>query len=455
MNAQFARRRWDVAPRGHPNDGRVDVVRVAATDVAARPVEGAAAAAARAPTCPTRASTTAGRRRPSSSPPPTSRTDGRPWLDGRLDRAARPTSTVTRASLTRWPIVRRAATWPCSAVGGHARMDPRRVARQLPLGGDRPARRSAPTTCASASVASALNHMDLWVTTGMPKPPLPHVPGLRRRRRRRGRRRGRHARGRRRRGRGQPGGVAARRRSSPSATTARWATGFMIFGEHRWGGHADVRRRARPQRACPSRPAAPGRSAPPTRWPTSPPTGCCAGPGCAPGETVLVVGIGGGVSMRRAGAGPAHGRRRVRHLPRARPSGRRRWPWAPRPPYDSRRREVAGAGRRRGRERRARPPGSSRSRALKPGGRLVVCGGTSGPEGRAQPAPAVLQAARDHRLDDGQLRGVRRGHRSSSTQGLPVARRRTCPARPSTRRRSSAWQQGEQLGKIVLRHDRT
>ena len=25
--------------------------------------------------------------------------------------------------------------------------------------------------------ASALNHMDLWVTKGMPRPPLPHVPG--------------------------------------------------------------------------------------------------------------------------------------------------------------------------------------------------------------------------------------------------------------------------------------
>src|SRR3954452_24503394 len=25
--------------------------------------------------------------------------------------------------------------------------------------------------------ASALNHMDLWVTKGLPKPPLPHVPG--------------------------------------------------------------------------------------------------------------------------------------------------------------------------------------------------------------------------------------------------------------------------------------
>src|SRR5580704_9588120 len=26
-------------------------------------------------------------------------------------------------------------------------------------------------------VASALNHMDLWLTKGMPKPPVPHVPG--------------------------------------------------------------------------------------------------------------------------------------------------------------------------------------------------------------------------------------------------------------------------------------
>jgi NADPH:quinone reductase-like Zn-dependent oxidoreductase len=26
-------------------------------------------------------------------------------------------------------------------------------------------------------VASALNHMDLWLTRGMPRPPLPHVPG--------------------------------------------------------------------------------------------------------------------------------------------------------------------------------------------------------------------------------------------------------------------------------------
>ena len=35
----------------------------------------------------------------------------------------------------------------------------------------------ARTRCVVSVVASALNHMDLWVTRGMPKPPLPHVPG--------------------------------------------------------------------------------------------------------------------------------------------------------------------------------------------------------------------------------------------------------------------------------------
>ena len=58
-------------------------------------------------------------------------------------------------------------------------------------------------------------------------------------------------------------------------------------------------------------------------------------------------------------------------------------------------------------------------RALQAGGRLVVCGGTVGAQGRAQPAPPVLQAVRDHRLHDGQLRGVRRGHRLVDG-GLPV-----------------------------------
>ncbi len=42
-----------------------------------------------------------------------------------------------------------------------------------------------PGDVAVRPVASALNHMDLWVTRGMPRPPLPARAGLRRRRRRR------------------------------------------------------------------------------------------------------------------------------------------------------------------------------------------------------------------------------------------------------------------------------
>ena len=94
---------------------------------------------------------------------------------------------------------------------------------------DRPALRRDDVQLPRSS--RALNHMDLWVTRGMPKPPLPHVPGC------------------------DVAGVveavgedvtpwpsatrssstpACRRSptSSPSATTVRSAPGFEIFGEH-------------------------------------------------------------------------------------------------------------------------------------------------------------------------------------------------------------------------------
>ena len=85
--------------------------------------------------------------------------------------------------------------------------------------------------------ASALNHMDLWVTKGLPKPPLPHVPGC------------------------DVAGVV----EEVGAAVAKVAVGdevvinpgvspvadivalgndspmgdgFMIYGEHCWGGHA-------------------------------------------------------------------------------------------------------------------------------------------------------------------------------------------------------------------------
>ena len=72
------------------------------------------------------------------------------------------------------PSSHRRTAWPPAAtVERHAGLDPRRVARQLPLGRDRPAPSRARTTSRIRVVASALNHMDLWVTRGQPRPRCP------------------------------------------------------------------------------------------------------------------------------------------------------------------------------------------------------------------------------------------------------------------------------------------
>src|SRR6187551_3265654 len=88
-------------------------------------------------------------------------------------------------------------------------------------------------------VTSALSHMDLWVTRGQPRPPLPHVPGC------------------------DVAGVVAEIGSDVTdvavddevvvnpgvspvdeivalGNDSPIGRGFMIFGEHCWGGHADI-----------------------------------------------------------------------------------------------------------------------------------------------------------------------------------------------------------------------
>ena len=142
--------------------------------------------------------------------------------------------------------------------------------------------------------ASALNHMDLWVTKGLPKPPLPHVPGC------------------------DVAGVVDAIGSGVTRVAvgdevvvnpgvspiedivalgndSPMGDGFMIYGEHCWGGHATFA--IAPSRNVYARPA--NRS-----WEES-----AAYPlayltayrmlrrgRLRPGQTVLVVGIGGGVS---------------------------------------------------------------------------------------------------------------------------------------------------------------
>lgn len=223
-------------------------------------------------------------------------------------------------------------------------------------------------------MASALNHMDLWVTRGQPRPALPHVPGC------------------------DVAGVVESVGSSvtgiapgdevvlnpsvlPLETViahgddAPMHPGLEILGEHRWGGHADLV--TVPARNVAPRPS--GRS-----W-----AECAAFPlttltayrmlrraRLRAGERVLIVGIGGGVSMaalaiaRHLGAevyvtsrDEEKGRRAVELGATAAFGSDEDWPVRCEVVVES-----------------VGPATWDRSvRALAPGGRLVVCGGTSGP----------------------------------------------------------------------------
>jgi len=225
-------------------------------------------------------------------------------------------------------------------------------------------------------VASALNHMDLWVTRGMPKPPLPHVPGC---------------------------DVAGVVDAVGSAVTSiavgdevvinpgvspldeiealgidsPMGQGFFIYGEHCWGGHAEFA--IAPSRNVRPRPAA-------RSWEE-----CAAYPlayltayrmlrraRAAAGQTVLVVGIGSGVSCAALAIAQHMGcsvavtsrseAKRAEALTMgavsAHDSAAAKWPVQADVVIES-----------------VGPATWEQSiRSLKPGGRLVVCGGTSGPK---------------------------------------------------------------------------
>ena len=225
-------------------------------------------------------------------------------------------------------------------------------------------------------VASALNHMDLWVTRGAPKPPVPHVPGC------------------------DVAGIVTAVGSavtrvavgdevvvnpgvSPVADIEKWGNdspmgpGFMIYGEHCWGGHAETA--IAPARNVRRRPA--------TRtW-----AECAAFPlayltayrmlrraRLKSGDTLLVVGIGSGVSCAALALGTMMGAR-VEVTSRseqkrsqavsmgaaaAHDSAAPKWPVEADVVVES-----------------VGPATWDQSvRSLKPGGRMVVCGSTSGPK---------------------------------------------------------------------------
>lgn len=293
-------------------------------------------------------------------------------------------------------------------------------------------------------VASALNHMDLWLTKGMPKPHLPHVPGC------------------------DVAGVVAsvgelvegvavgdevvvnpavscNRCRACLAGDGALCPAFAILGEHRWGGHGELV--VVPATNVTPRPA--GRS-----WEE------CAAFGLATltawrmlrrgrlraGETVLVVGVGGGVSSaalalaKRAGARVVATSRDAAKRQQALELGAddvldsdaERWDVAADVVIES-----------------VGPATWERSvRSLVPGGRLVVCGGTSGPKVELN-LPRLF-------FKQHELIGSTMGSHEEWAEvvelvadGLPVVVDRAVPLDeyPAALERLRA---GEQLGKLVL-----
>jgi zinc-binding alcohol dehydrogenase/oxidoreductase len=294
--------------------------------------------------------------------------------------------------------------------------------------------------------ASALNHMDLWVTRGKPRPRLPHVPGC------------------------DVAGVVESVGSgvhgiavgeevvvNPAVSPldmvvahgddAPMYPGFEIVGEQRWGGHAELV--SVPARNVVPKPA--DRS-----W-----AECAAFPLATltayrmlrrarvrAGERVLVVGIGGGVSMAALALARAMGAT-VYATSRDEAKCRRAvelgatdafrsdgdWPVKVEVVVES-----------------VGPATWDRSmRALLPGGRLVVCGGTSGPVVEVN-LPRLF--FKQHELIGSTMGGY--GEFADVVrlveQGLPVAVDLELPVAeyPAALARLES---GEQLGKVVLHHD--
>ena len=294
-------------------------------------------------------------------------------------------------------------------------------------------------------VASALNHMDLWVTRGRPRPTLPHVPGC------------------------DVAGIVESVGSgvsgiavgdevvinpavSPLAMVvahgddAPMYPGFEILGEQRWGGHGELV--TVPARNIVPKPAD-------RTWEE-----CAAFPLATltayrmlrrarvrAGERVLVVGIGGGVSMAALALSRAMGaevyvtsrdeakRQRAVELGAA-------GAFASDEPWPIRCEVVVES---------VGPATWDQSiRALAPGGRLVVCGGTSGPVVEIN-LPRLF--FKQHEIIGSTMGGYGEFAEVARLvgQGLPVAVDEVFALAdyPAALARLDA---GDQLGKVVLRH---
>lgn len=295
-------------------------------------------------------------------------------------------------------------------------------------------------------VASALNHMDLWVTRGLPKPPLPHVPGC------------------------DVAGVVEEVGAAVShvavgdevvvnpgvspiedivalGNDSPMGPGFGIYGEHMWGGHATFA--TAPARNVVRRPS--NRS-----WEE-----CAAYPLASltayrmlrrarlqAGQTVLVVGIGAGVSCaalaiaRNLGAEVVATSRSAAKREQALAMGAvaaidsaaERWPVQADIVVES----------------VGRATWAQSMRALKPGGRLVVCGGTSGGDVSVN-LPQLF--FKQHEIIGSSMGSYQEFAELTALveRGLDVHVDRVFPL-ADYEQALTHLEAGEQLGKVVLRH---
>ena len=294
-------------------------------------------------------------------------------------------------------------------------------------------------------VASALNHMDLWVTKGRPRPHLPHVPGC------------------------DVAGVVEAVGSQVSTVAvgdevvvnpavsplemvvahgddAPMYLGFQIVGEQRWGGHGDLV--TVPARNVVPRPA--GRT-----W-----AECAAYPlatltayrmlrraRLVAGESVLIVGIGGGVSMAalalaKAMGATVYGTSRDPETCRSAIEAGADDAFASDGDWPVRCEVVVES---------VGPATWDQSiRALLPGGRLVVCGGTSGPVVEVN-LPRLF--FKQHEIIGSTMGGY--GEFDQVTrlveQGLPIAIDLEVSI-DEYPRALARLAEGGQMGKVVLHH---
>ncbi|HEY5876626.1 MAG TPA: zinc-binding dehydrogenase [Ilumatobacteraceae bacterium] len=295
-------------------------------------------------------------------------------------------------------------------------------------------------------VTSALNHMDLWVTRGLPRPPLPHVPGcdvagivdavgadVT------------HV---------QPGdevvvnpGVSPLGDIVALGNDSPMGDGFMIYGEHCWGGHATFA--VAPGRNVVARPAS-------RSWEE-----CAAYPlayltayrmlrraRLQAGDTVLVVGIGSGVSCaalalaQHMGATVVATSRSASKRDEALAMGATAVYDSAEPKWPVQADVVIES---------VGPATWEQSvRSLKAGGRLVVCGGTSGPKVELNLPRLFFKQIEIIGSTMGSYEEFAAVTRLID-QGVAVRIDQVVELRQYDQA-LARLQQGDQLGKIVLRH---